>query len=80
MTNQEAIRRIKDHMDIHRMYEPKGTKISEALEMAIQALKREDKTRQMFEAEKNKAYCRSVDYRDGRISAFYDALGINYAD
>ena len=38
MTNQEAIRRIKDYMDIHRMYEPKGTKISEALEMAISAL------------------------------------------
>lgn len=24
MTRQEAIRRIKDHMDIHRMYETEG--------------------------------------------------------
>lgn len=38
MTKQEAIRRIKDHMDIHHMYEPEGTKISEALEMAIKSL------------------------------------------
>ena len=38
MTRKEAIIRIKDHMDIHRMYEPKGTKISEALDMAIKAL------------------------------------------
>jgi hypothetical protein len=48
--------------------------------MAIQALTREDETRHMLEAEKNKAYCRSEDYRSGRISAFYDALGVNYAD
>ena len=38
MTNQEAIIRIKNHMDVHRMYEPKGIKISEALEMAIKSL------------------------------------------
>ena len=40
MTRQEAIRRIKDHIDIHRMYEPKGTKISEALEMAVKSLEK----------------------------------------
>lgn len=38
MTKQEAIMRIKDHMDVHRIYEPEGTKISEALEMAIKSL------------------------------------------
>ena len=38
MIRQEAIRRIKDHMDIHHMYEPEGIKISEALEMAIKSL------------------------------------------
>lgn len=38
MTRQEAIIRIKNHMDFHRMYEPEGTKISEALEMAIKSL------------------------------------------
>ena len=38
MTRQEAIRRIKDHMDVHNMYEPRSIKISEALEMAIKSL------------------------------------------
>ena len=38
MTKQEAIIRIKNHMDIHCMYEPEGIKISEALEMAIKSL------------------------------------------
>lgn len=38
MTKQEAIRRIKDHMDVHNMYEPRSIKISEALEMAIKSL------------------------------------------
>ena len=57
-----------------------SSKVEEALNMAIEALTRENETRQMLEAEKNKAYCRSKDYRSGRISAFYDALGVNYAD
>lgn len=38
MTRKEAIIRIKNHMDVHRMYEPEGTKISEALDMAIKSL------------------------------------------
>ena len=38
MTKQEAIIRIKNHMDVHRMYEPEGIKISEALEMAVKSL------------------------------------------
>ena len=41
MTKQEAIIRIKNHMDVHRMYEPKGTKISEAFEMAIKSLEQQ---------------------------------------
>ena len=40
MTRQEAIRRIKNHIDIHRMYEPEGIKISEALEMAVKSLEK----------------------------------------
>ena len=73
MNNQEAIAQLKEiNREVH-IY-------SEAVDMAIQALTREDKTRQMLEAEKNKSYGRSEDYRDGRISAFYDALGVNYAD
>ena len=38
MTKEEAISRIKDHMDVHMMYEPRAIKISEALNMAIKAL------------------------------------------
>lgn len=40
MTRQEAIIRIKNHMDVHRMYEPEGTKISEAFEMAVKSLEK----------------------------------------
>ena len=76
ITIEQAIRNIPD---IKNMY-TWSTGADEALDMAVQALTREDETRRMLEAEKNKAYCRSEDYRSGRISAFYDALGINYAD
>lgn len=57
-----------------------GDKSHEAMNMAVYALTREDKIRQMLEAEKSRAYFLSEDYRNGRISAFYDALGANYAD
>ena len=39
MTREEAIRRIKQHRDIHKLYESRAIKISEALDMAIKALK-----------------------------------------
>lgn len=38
MTRKEAIARIKDHMFVHKMYEERGVKITEALNMAISAL------------------------------------------
>jgi hypothetical protein len=38
MTNKEAIRRIKDHMRIHKMKEPRAIYITQALELAIKAL------------------------------------------
>lgn len=38
MTNKEAIRRIKEHMIIHKLNEPRAIHISEALEMAVKAL------------------------------------------
>lgn len=38
MTNIEAIRRIKDHMMVHALNEERAIKITEALEMAINAL------------------------------------------
>ena len=38
MTNQEAIMRIKEHVRIHQICEPRAIKISEALDTAIKAL------------------------------------------
>lgn len=38
MTRDEAIRRIKAHKAIHKMDEPRAIYISEALDMAIEAL------------------------------------------
>ena len=39
MTEKEAISRIKDHMEIHRLKEPRAIYITVALSMAITALK-----------------------------------------
>ena len=41
MTRDEAILRIKDHMTAHKMDEPRAIHISEALNMAIEALEKE---------------------------------------
>ena len=41
MTNQEAIMRIKEHIRIHQIWEPKAIKIPEALDMAISALEKQ---------------------------------------
>jgi hypothetical protein len=38
MTRKEAIARIKDHMSVHKIYEERAVKITEALNMAISAL------------------------------------------
>ena len=38
MTNKEAIERIKDHMFIHKMNEPRAIHITQALKLAIKAL------------------------------------------
>ena len=38
MTNKEAIRRIREHMIIHKLNEPRAIYINEALEMAVKAL------------------------------------------
>lgn len=38
MTYKEAAERIKDHMVIHKMYEPRAVKITEALEIAVNLL------------------------------------------
>lgn len=41
MTREEAIERIRDHMIVHEMNEPRAIYISEALSMAIEALEQE---------------------------------------
>ena len=55
MTNEEAIARIREHKIIHKMNEPRAIYISEALDLAIKALKQEpilDKIREQVELEK----------------------------
>lgn len=39
MIKEEAIARIRDHMSVHKIYEERAVKITEALNMAIKALK-----------------------------------------
>ena len=41
MTKEEAIARIKNHKIAHKMNEPRAIYISEALDMAVEALERE---------------------------------------
>lgn len=41
MTRNEAIDRIREHMAIHKLNEPRAVKITEALNMAIEVLKAE---------------------------------------
>lgn len=38
MTREEAVARIKDHIEVHRYHERNAVKIFEALDMAIKAL------------------------------------------
>lgn len=45
MTENEAISRIKDHMEIHRLKEPRAIYITVALSMAITSLKEIQKYR-----------------------------------
>ena len=47
MTEKEAISRIKDHMEIHRLKEPRAIYITIALSMAITALKEIQKYREI---------------------------------
>ena len=45
MTAAEAIKRIQDHMDVHRIGEYPHIKLSEALNMAISALREQEERR-----------------------------------
>lgn len=57
MTREEAIARIIEHKVIHKMNEPRAIYISEALDMAIQALSQEPSrdTEEIIDALKEKA-------------------------
>ena len=61
MTNKEAIVRIKEHMLIHKMNEPRAIYISEALDMAIKALEQEHLNPEA-DREESKAYCAECDH------------------
>lgn len=41
MTNEEAIKRIQEHMIIHEKKEPRAIYITKALQMAIKALEQQ---------------------------------------
>ena len=43
MTREEAIERIKDHIEIHRYHERTAVKIFEAFDMAIKALEQSER-------------------------------------
>ena len=45
MTREEAVARIKDHIEIHRCHERNAVKIFEALDMAIKALEQPEVVR-----------------------------------
>ena len=52
MTAEEAIKRIQDHMDVHRIGEYPHIKLSEALNMAISALREQEERRWIPVAER----------------------------
>lgn len=54
MTENEAILRIKDHMEIHRLKEPRAIYITVALSMAITALKEVQQYREIGTVEECK--------------------------
>lgn len=52
MTAEEAIKRIQDHMDVHRIGEYPHIKLREALNMAISALREQEERRWIPVAER----------------------------
>ena len=80
MTENEAISRIKDHMEIHRLKEPRAIYITVALSMAITALKEIQQYREIGTVEE----CREAVERQNpkrlipvESGMFYD-LGFRY--
>ena len=80
MTKEEAIERIKDHMEVHQSLEPRAIYITEALKMAIKTLEQEsvlDKIRAEIEQKivKRHGLNHTRSERD-RNDAFLEALDI----
>lgn len=61
MTENEAIKRIKDHMEIHKLNEPRAIYITVALSMAISALKEVQQYRENGTVEELKNSTREED-------------------
>ena len=77
MTNKEAIKRIQEHMIIHKMNEPKAIYISEALNMTIKALEQADvleKIRAEILDEAEYAYADFDRYKEDILHADSDEL------
>lgn len=60
MTREEAIERIRDHMIVHKMNEPRAIYITEALKMAIEALNQPE----IIRCKDCKWKSRDVDFRN----------------
>ena len=60
MTNQEAIMRIKEHVRIHQICEPKAIKISEALDLAISALEAQELFNNSPKLDSGNGECRAI--------------------
>lgn len=83
MTEKEAIQMLERMIDPDP-WEDNGLSdnAKEALQMGIDALEKQRTTREMLEDEE-KRYChewKRTDLSRGRISAFHDALRIDYSD
>jgi len=66
-----AIRHIESSLDVDPW----------AVEIAVDAMEKQIVARQMLDDEKtNGISLHSEDFSKGRISAFYDVLGMDYAD
>lgn len=73
MIREEAIARIKDHKIVHKMNEPRAIYISEALDMAIEALEQEPKTGHWIiykdcEGKTRQCTCDQCGYKTGKYT------------
>lgn len=60
MTNKQALEYIKIHRDVHKLHEPNAVLISQALDMACNALEKEDEYKRLLSLaiEQNNPKCK----------------------